>query len=124
MYINDDKELFDKLYANKEKIEQELGLNLDWQRLNDKKASRIMYRIEGLNFDDHSNYDELMNRFSVIIDKLVKSYSEEDFQNKVSPLIVQITERYLGKGKKVSQCTRDQVEMLSLIVSELEDLKV
>lgn len=61
MYINDDKELFDKLYANKEKIEQELGLNLDWQRLNDKKASRIMHRIEGLNFDDHSNYDELMN---------------------------------------------------------------
>ena len=61
LYINDDKELFDKLYANKEKIEQELGLNLDWQRLNDKKASRIMYRIEGLNFDDHSNYDELMN---------------------------------------------------------------
>lgn len=61
LYINDDKELFDKLYANKEKIEQELGLNLDWQRLNDKKASRIMHRIEGLNFDDHSNYDELMN---------------------------------------------------------------
>lgn len=61
LYINDDKELFDKLYANKEKIEQELGLNLDWQRLNDKKASRIMYHIEGLNFDDHSNYDELMN---------------------------------------------------------------
>lgn len=61
LYINDDKELFDKLYANKEKIEQELGLNLDWQRLNDKKASRIMYRIEGLNFDEHSNYDELMN---------------------------------------------------------------
>lgn len=61
LYINDDKELFDKLYANKEKIEQELGLNLDWQRLNDKKASRIMYRIEELNFDDHSNYDELMN---------------------------------------------------------------
>ena len=61
LYINDDKELFDKLYANKEKIEQELGLNLDWQRLNDKKTSRIMHRIEGLNFDDHSNYDELMN---------------------------------------------------------------
>lgn len=70
------------------------------------------------------NYDELMNRFSSIIDELVKSHSDEDFQNKVSPLIIQITERYLGKGKKVSQCTRDQVEMLSLIVSELEDLKV
>lgn len=61
LYINDDKELFDKLSDNKEQIESELGLTLDWQRLNDKKASRIMYRIPGLNFDDHSNYDELMN---------------------------------------------------------------
>ena len=68
LYINDDKELFDKLYANKEKIEQELGLNLDWQRLNDKKASRIMHKIYGLNFDDHSNYDTLMNE---AIDKII-----------------------------------------------------
>lgn len=52
----------------KEKIEKELGLSLDWQRLDGKKASRIMYRIPGLDFDNHSNYDELMNE---IIDKAV-----------------------------------------------------
>ena len=68
LYINDDKELFDSLNGNKAQIETELGLQLDWQRLDDKKASRIMYRIPGLNFDDHSNYDMLMND---IIDKVV-----------------------------------------------------
>ena len=68
LYINDDKEMFDQLYIKKDKIESELGLQLDWQRLDDKKASRIMYRIPGLNFDDHSNYDTLMND---IIDKVV-----------------------------------------------------
>ena len=68
LYINDDKERFDQLYINKDNIESELGLQLDWQRLDDKKASRIMYRIPGLNFDDHSNYDTLMND---IIDKVV-----------------------------------------------------
>ena len=68
LYINDDKDLFDHLSSNKSQIESELGLQLDWQRLDEKKASRIMYRIPGLNFDDHSNYDTLMNE---IIDKVV-----------------------------------------------------
>lgn len=68
LYINDDKQIFDNLYQKKEKIENELGLSLDWQRLDGKKASRIMYRIPGLDFDNNSNYDELMNE---IIDKAV-----------------------------------------------------
>lgn len=68
LYINDDKELFDHLSGNKIQIETELGLQLDWQRLDEKKASRIIYHIPGLNFDDHSNYDTLMNE---IIDKVV-----------------------------------------------------
>ena len=68
LYINDNKALFDKLYANKDKIEESLGFNLDWQRLNEKKASRIKYAIPGLNFDNHSNYAELMN---VAIDKIL-----------------------------------------------------
>lgn len=66
LYINDDKELFDHLYEKKDEIEQKIGLQLDWRRINDKKASRILYRIKGLNFDDHSNYNELMNE---MIDK-------------------------------------------------------
>lgn len=68
------------------------------------------------------NYDILMNRFNEIITELVKSKSEQEFQEQWSPRIVQITEKYLGKGKKASQCTRDQVEMLSLIVLDLEEL--
>ncbi len=69
LYINDNKELFDKLYENKNEIEKELGFVLDWKRLNDKKASSIRYYIKGLNFDDHSNYDILMEQ---VIDIAVK----------------------------------------------------
>ncbi len=68
LYINNNKTLFDELSSNKQQIESELGLQLDWQRLDEKKASRIMYRIPGLHFDDHSNYDALMNE---VIDKVV-----------------------------------------------------
>ena len=68
LYIPDNKELFDKLYENKEKIEDELKLNLEWKRLDKSKASRIVYYINGLNFDDHSNYNELINN---VIDLVV-----------------------------------------------------
>ena len=51
-----------------------------------------------------------------------KKFSSSRNKNNWTPKIVQITEKYLGKGKKASQCTRDQVEQLNLIVLDLEDL--
>lgn len=62
LYITNNKELFDKLYERKDDIENDLGFKLDWRRLDNSKASRIVYCIKGLNFDDHSNYNELMNK--------------------------------------------------------------
>lgn len=62
LYIDDNKELFDKLIGNKDAIEGDLGKKLSWDRLDNRKACRIKYRIAGLNFDDHSNYDSLMNQ--------------------------------------------------------------
>lgn len=68
IYINDSKELFDRLYSVSEQIQSELGFKMDWQRLDNKKASRIIYYIEGLNFDNHENYDELINE---VIDRVI-----------------------------------------------------
>lgn len=61
IYIRDNKELFDELLAKKENIEKDFGSALVWSRLDGKNASRIKYYIKGLNFDDHSNYNDLMN---------------------------------------------------------------
>lgn len=77
LYITDNKELFDKLYERKDQIEQELGFTLDWRRLDNSKASRIVYHIKGLNFDDHSNYNELMNKtidLAVLMRNVFKKY--------------------------------------------------
>lgn len=68
IYINDSKELFDQLYDCKDEIEALLNIELTWDRLDGKKASRIKSYITGLNFDDHSNYSTLMNQ---IIDRAV-----------------------------------------------------
>lgn len=77
LYITDNKELFDKLYQKKDEIEADLGLELDWRRLNNSKASRIVTFIKGLNFDDHSNYNELMNKtidLAVLMRDIFKKY--------------------------------------------------
>lgn len=62
LYINDNKGLFDELLTHKDEIEKQIGVSLEWCRLDDKKASRILGYIDGLDFDDHSNYSELINR--------------------------------------------------------------
>lgn len=62
LYIHNNKELFDELYIHKKEIEEKLGFKLDWDRLDNKQASRIKYYIEGLNFDNHSNYEQLIEK--------------------------------------------------------------
>lgn len=77
LYITDNKELFDKLYQRKDEIENDLGFKLDWRRLNNSKASRIVTFIKGLNFDNHSNYNELMNKtidLAVLMRDIFKKY--------------------------------------------------
>jgi hypothetical protein len=41
------KYLFDALHARRERIEKAFGGALRWERLNEKRASRVSYLIEG-----------------------------------------------------------------------------
>ena len=62
VYIPDNKDLYDNLFSHKDEIELKLGFTMDWERLDDKKASRIKYNISGLNFEKQKNYPELMSK--------------------------------------------------------------
>lgn len=68
------------------------------------------------------NYDDLMNQFNEIITKISNSADEEKMDKYWAPRITEITDKYLGVGGKVSQCTRAQTEQIALIVTELQDL--
>ena len=82
------------------------------------QARKNLYKstIEELDFD------KLMEDFQSIINHLIENNSDEEFKTYWQPRIVQITEKYLGKGQLVSKCGRDQVEALDLIVSDLKEL--
>lgn len=66
--IVDNKDLYDNLYVHKDEIESKLGFTLEWERLDNNKSSKVSYYIYGLNFEDHSNYPDLMGE---IVDKVV-----------------------------------------------------
>ena len=75
------------------------------------------------------DFDELMKEFNDIIINIpgssdIKQETEEGktFAEYWQPRITQCIERYLGKGKKIKDATRDQVEAIDLIVTDLKDL--
>lgn len=71
---------------------------------------------------DDLDFDALSEEFHDMVSKLQNNYSDEEFGEYWAPRIVQVTEKYLGKGKKVRELTRDQVEVLDLVVTAMKDL--
>lgn len=69
LYVRDNKDLFDHIFEHKDEIESKLGFSMHWERLDDKKTSRIKSYIPGLNFNKQGNYSELMNQ---VIERVVK----------------------------------------------------
>ena len=69
LWINDNKDIFDALLQKKDEIEEALGFALEWNRLDNKKASYICTYIKGLDFKKQDNYPMLMEQ---IIDLVLK----------------------------------------------------
>ena len=63
------------------------------------------------------NYEALMSEFSVIAGDLMNKN-----QTKFGPLITQVVDKYLGRGKKISDTTPDQAEFVYLILQEVKTL--
>ena len=69
LWVSDNKEMFDMFYSHREEIEAAFGETLDWDRLDNKKASYFSASILGLNFNKQDNYPELID---LTIEKTVK----------------------------------------------------
>lgn len=63
------------------------------------------------------DYNQLMADFQTVVGSLM----EKD-ATKYKAKIVEVTTRVLGKGKKFTECTEDQVELMAEIVDELKEL--
>lgn len=94
-------------------------------------AGKDAVTSEKIHYEENKelDFDELTKEFNNIIanipgstDTAQTTQEGKDFIEYWVPRITEITNKYLGNGKKVSQCSRGQVEQLSLIVDELKEL--
>lgn len=69
LWVTDNKEMYDMFYSHREEIEAAFGETLDWDRLDNKKASIFSTSIPGLNFNKQDKYPELID---LAIEKTVK----------------------------------------------------
>ena len=66
------------------------------------------------------DFTALQVEFNTLVADL-KSKTGSEFNTLWGPKIREVVTRYLGKGRKVADCTEDQAEQLSLIIAELRD---
>lgn len=76
MWIPNDKSLYDKFYASCSEIEEKVGFKLNWDRLENNKASFICTYIEGLDFNNQDNYEELMDKIIEYVLLFRKAFSK------------------------------------------------
>lgn len=68
------KKLYDYLFSNKEEIEKAYGDNLLWERLDDKKMSRISYRMENVSIFNKEDWDDMITFLTENMIKLEKTF--------------------------------------------------
>ena len=76
LWIKDNKDLYDELYKNKNNIEKIFWKELIWDRMDNKKAASIHTYINWLNFDDKSNYRDLMNKCIDVVVDMKKAFKQ------------------------------------------------
>jgi len=64
------KERFDELYRHKTEIEKKLGLKLEWQRLDNRRASRIKIGFKGVGVRNKEEWPKLQNKMIKTMVKL------------------------------------------------------
>ena len=74
------KEFFDELIKHKSDIETNFGKPLAWERLDDKKMSRLAYRNKELSIFEREDWDDMLDFFEkemVLLEKVLRSVLKE-----------------------------------------------
>jgi hypothetical protein len=110
-----------------ENLAQAIQTGIDKKKENDNVVIATFAEQQKLNTVAELDFNSLKEEFDNLIGSIPGSNDgteaeQERFGKFWAPKIVQLTDKYLGKGKKVGECNSNQVEALSLIVEELKEI--
>lgn len=71
---NINKERFDQLSEHKDDIEKEFGGKLEWERLDNRRASRISIKFKGIGLKDKDKWNEIQNKMIDAMVRLEKAF--------------------------------------------------
>ena len=77
LYINKNKEAFNLLKQDKKNIEEELGLKLSWEFLENKNASRIAIYKEDIDIKNENERINAINWHSNTLEKFYNVFSKK-----------------------------------------------
>ena len=89
-------------------------------KMNDNKF--ITDERESVPESPEYDFDELMAEFKTLVGQIQNNVTKEGFKTKWAPKITEVTEKYLGVGKKVNDCTAKQCEQIVLIIDDLKTI--
>ena len=67
---------FDKLYKHKNQIEKKFKGRLNWERLDNARASRISIKFKGKGLSDKENWEKLQEKMIDAMVRLEKAFKE------------------------------------------------
>lgn len=73
------KKVFDFLFQHKDEINEKFGESLSWERNDDKKTSRIAFRLYDVNIFNKTDWDKIMDFMKdnmINLEKALKKYIE------------------------------------------------
>jgi len=70
---DENKEIFDALFAKKQEIEKAFGSSLSWERLDEKRASRIRYTLKEGGLIDESKWQIIEDAMIGAMDRLSRA---------------------------------------------------
>lgn len=72
----ENKHIFDNIHSRKEQIESKFGHELDWQRLNDGKGSRIAFYLKDVSVFNEEDWDKIIEFMTSNMIKLEKAMKD------------------------------------------------
>ena len=111
----------DKIEFTYDNLVNAIGDAIDKQAEETDGDFFVATRTNAHEVSERPAFEDMMAEFKDLTHKIQENVDEDVFKSKWAPKIISITDKYLGKGKKVNDCTEAQCEQLELILMDLKD---